>query len=571
MPFSPHENTPGPPGAEEMILMIRLRKPIQAALPCLCAFILMGIYALELLPRLNLTAVNLICLFLADLKLFLGTVEAINTRKAEQFGSSLIIALAALAVNLRGQLPPSLSALSMWETLWGGLAAVSTFCLAVVLVRLMRWSQENWEQERKEVQERRRIRRENWRNWWKAWRQYWTGRMAARREYSLDRVKARREYKRRVEEIRRANKLKWKKFRQIKKWLKKILKVQEWQQICQDLNTEPATQTNPPPGDTEQSQETTGVNRPYVLRTVPGWGWAIIIVVSIEVVCGIAALLLWIPTVYGLSEKVVGWFQAVRAMVIPLMTIKANQEADTTVPEEIGTGMAVIYYLMIVTLCAIIFVVAVYLIATLLKRLWTGTLSNNDKKGKSNGFPLLAAYANSFALLLVSFIALYALSSGKFNFGKLTEGWSVLFFTVLFILMILTAFEIVRLVLEQCGQADSVLKRIIYLFFIAILDLLSEIIFGVLKSLHIENAVSSLLMLVLPGEPDEIPAQALEKIKRIFQNQISAVQEAIEDFENTDEYTTGGSSFVGNAKPERKSARRNRFFRRKVWRKGKQK
>lgn len=188
--------------------MIRLRKPIQAALPCLCAFLLMGIYALGLLPRLNLTTVNLICLFLAGLKLFLGTVESINTRKAECFASSLVIALAALAVNLRRQLPPSLSALSMWETLWGGLAVVSAVCLAVVLVRLMRWSQENWEQERKEAQERRRIRRENWRNWWKAWRQYWAARMTARRDYSLDRVKARREYKKQVEETRRANKLK---------------------------------------------------------------------------------------------------------------------------------------------------------------------------------------------------------------------------------------------------------------------------------------------------------------------------------------------------------------------------
>lgn len=548
--------------------MIRLRKPIQAALPCLCAFLLMGIYALELLPRLNLTAVNLICLFLAGLKLFLGTVESINTRKAECFASSLVIALAALAVNLRGQLPSSLSALSMWETLWGGLAAVSAICLAVVLVRLMRWSQENWEQERKEAQERRRIRRENWRNWWKAWRQYWTARMTARRDYSLDRVKARREYKKQVEKTRRANKLKWKEFRQIKKWLKKILKVQEWQQICQDLNTESATQTNLPPGDTEQSQETTGVNRPYALRTVPGWGWAVIIVVSIVVVCSIAALLFWIPTFQGLNGKVDSWFQAVRDLMIPLMTAGANGDTD---PKEIKTGLAVIYYLMILILCAIIFFVAVYLIATLLKRIWEGTLSNNDKKVKSNGFPLLEAYANSFALLLVSFIALYALSSGKFNFSKLTEGWSVLFFTVLFILMILTSFEIVRLVLEQCGQANSVLKRIIFLFFIAILDLLSEIIFGVLKSLHIENAVSSLLMLVLPGEPDEIPAQALEKIKRIFQTQISAVQESIEDFENTDANATGGSSFLGNAKPERSSARRNRFFRQKVWRKGKQK
>ena len=86
--------------------MFRFRNPIRAALPCLCAFLLMGVYALELLPRLNLTAVNLICLLLACLELSPGIVNAVNTQKAKCFSSSLLIAAAALAVNLRGQLSP---------------------------------------------------------------------------------------------------------------------------------------------------------------------------------------------------------------------------------------------------------------------------------------------------------------------------------------------------------------------------------------------------------------------------------------------------------------------------------
>ena len=68
---------------------------------------------------------------------------------------------------------------------------------------------------------------------------------------------------------------------------------------------------------------------------------------------------------------------------------------------------------MIVILCIIILVVAVYLTAMLLKRIWAETLFDNTRKAPDNGFHLLATYANSFSLLLVSFIALYALSSGK--------------------------------------------------------------------------------------------------------------------------------------------------------------
>lgn len=68
---------------------------------------------------------------------------------------------------------------------------------------------------------------------------------------------------------------------------------------------------------------------------------------------------------------------------------------------------------MIVILCIIILVVAVYLTAMLLKRIWTGTLFDNTRKAPDKGFHLLATYATSFSLPLVSFIALYALSSGK--------------------------------------------------------------------------------------------------------------------------------------------------------------
>ena len=138
--------------------MFRFRNPIRAALPCLCAFLLMGVYTLELLRRLNLTAVNLICLFLACLKLFLGIIGAVNTQKAGNFASSLSIALAALAVNLRGRTPLSLSALSAWEALWTGLAAISIVCLAAVLLRLIHWSQEQWEETRRENQRLRRER-----------------------------------------------------------------------------------------------------------------------------------------------------------------------------------------------------------------------------------------------------------------------------------------------------------------------------------------------------------------------------------------------------------------------------
>lgn len=565
--------------------MSDLRKFILRALPCLCAFLLLVGYVL--FPQLNLTAVNLICLFLAFLKLFLGIAGAVNKRKAEDFISSLSISLAALAVNLQGQTPPSLSALSAWELLWVLLAAVSLVCLAAVLLRLIRWSQENWETVRADVQDQRRIRRERRQRWWASFRTYWSIRLEARRAdaqirrrirrerrrnwwasfhtYRNSRLEARRAFKLQTEEKRLSDKRMVRNIRQEKKWVKNMLELQEWRQAWHDLRANSSTTAAP------QSRKTRVINRVQVIRPVPGWGWVIIIVVSVAVVCGTAALLIWIPTIQGLTGGVEGWLQAVVTMVAPLMWREANQDPsaqqDPPAPQEPPVGLALIYYLMVVILCVTIFVVAIYLIAMLLKRFWTKTPLQSDEDRDNNGFQLLDTYANSFALLLVSFIALYALSSGHVRFDKLTAGWSIVVFTILFILMMLTAFEIVRLVLEQCGQANSVLKRTIFLFFIATLDFLSQVIFGLLKSLHIENAVSSLLMLVLPGDPDEIPTRALEKVKRLFQKEIDSVQEDPGDSRNRSGCVVKCSP--GKAGPTGKSACQNRFFRRKVWRKKK--
>jgi hypothetical protein len=554
--------------------MSDLRKFILRALPCLCAFLLLVGYVL--FPQLNLTAVNLICLFLAFLKLFLGIAGAVNKRKAEDFISSLSISLAALAVNLQGQTPPSLSALSAWELLWVLLAAVSLVCLAAVLLRLIRWSQENWETVRADVQDQRRIRRDRRQKWWASFRTYWSIRLESRRKYVQKRKEDRRAYaqkrkeerrafKLQTEEKRRSNKRMIRNIRHEKKWLKNMLELLEWRQALQDLRANSSMPVEP------QKRKTRVINGVQVIRPVPGWGWVIIIVVSVAVVCGTTALLIWIPTIQGLTGGVEDWLHAVVAMVATMMLRKTNQDPsalqDPSAPQELSVELALIYYLMIVILCVTIFVVAIYLIAMLLKRFWTKTPLKSDEDRDNNGFQLLDTYANSIALLLVSFIALYALSSGDVDFLNLTNVWSVVVFTILFILMILTAFEVVRLVLEQCGQANSVLKRTIFLFFIATLDFLSQVIFGLLKGLHIENAVSSLLMLVLPGDPDEIPTRALEKVKRLFQKEIDSVQEDPGDSRNRSGCVVKCSP--GKAGPTGKSACQNRFFRRKVWRKKK--
>ena len=235
-------------------------------------------------------------------------------------------------------------------------------------------------------------------------------------------------------------------------------------------------------------------------------------------------------------------------------------------------GMAIVYYLMTVILCVTILTVATYLVGVFIKRFWTGTLfDSNDEENEEKKVTLLATYANPFSVLLVSFIGLYALSRGNIiDIRGISKGWTALLFTIIFILCLLTAFEIVRLVLEQCGRRDSVLRRTIYLVFLTVLDFLNQIIFSVFRDLRIKNFLSSLmslLSLVLPGEPSETPARALEKAEKILKNEIDAVSETGGKFKNRYGFIVGNrhSTFTGDGKAAKDIPRTERVFRRKVW------
>lgn len=576
-------------GAEEMILMIRLRNSIQAVLPCLCAFLLMGIYALDLLPQLNLTAINLLCLLLACLALLPGIVSAVNVRKAEHFVSSLAIVLAALTVNLRGQFPNSLSALSAWEVLWAGLTAVCWVCLTVVLLRLMRWSQENWEQERKDAQDRRRNRRESWRNWWKAWGQYWTDRITAYRKYKMN-----------LENQQMADRL-------------NRTEAQIRHRKCQldsalEKECAPKVDASGNQSTDEQSTDSCGEEKRAVERFTAGGHFfaGLIVAVVLIVIIGLPFAIRLGPST-SLDAEVNDalrteedapenretyfeqWVTAVQELVSYLKDLPTNQPVDSgNQPAQTGSqpGIAVgqtthattgkgstdketedrapniiLVYLGFVGLLLFTICLAYYILLGFVKRKLRGRGGKLDSKQKSD---FLSFYAVPMALLMISLLALYVIG----NMGSITdisESLKELLLAIAFILVLLTAFEVVRLVLEQCGVKNSALGRMICLIFFAVLEFMAQLIIGVLKSLHIESVVSSLLMLVLPGEPDELPVQALEKIKRILRSEMDAVSEEAEDSQSAGGEATEDSFSVNEPKTEKRAVHRVRFFRRRVW------
>lgn len=236
----------------------------------------------------------------------------------------------------------------------------------------------------------------------------------------------------------------------------------------------------------------------------------------------------------------------------PIRQAKNDQKKQNPILEYFGIVGSLIF-----SVC-----LGYYILLAFVKRKLRGS-------GKKNGdseeeFDFLDAYAVPMALLMVSLLMLYTLGNEK-GISDIMGTVEDLLSAIFFILVLLTAFEVVRLVLEQCGRVDSALRRMIRLIFFTVLEFIAQIIIGVFRSLHIENAVSSLLTLVFPGEPDEIPTRVLEKTKQMLRNEIDAVSEEAENGFHASAWTAAGSG----AGQERETVRRDRFFRRKIWRKQK--
>ena len=109
----------------------------------------------------DLATVNILCIGFIALELAQAFTERVNTWKMYGFvGSSAISGIVA-PLNILNDIKEevfSLSKLSFWGWLWLGLLSTSIIALAVILIRMFHWNQDQWEEVRKWKQEYRKDR-----------------------------------------------------------------------------------------------------------------------------------------------------------------------------------------------------------------------------------------------------------------------------------------------------------------------------------------------------------------------------------------------------------------------------
>lgn len=556
----------------------RINVPSFPTIPCLLALILISVYTQGFFPRLTLEAVHLACIFLISLVLIPGISEKVNAKKSQTFASAVIISTADLGLELEWKLPQSPAQLSLWAVVWTVLLLLSLACLITVLIRLLRWTQSDWEEiqqvtqeQRREDkanrQERRRIGRENRQNRrsaatdarrqrWSLCRQYWEMRLNAWKQYlkekadirhirSRERVEheeelkvLRHQYEVQEEDARRAHMVRLaqeqrayeeqreKERREHEKQRYEERRAHEEQREREQLEHEKQCdklrQTYAdwlkmeqgkieshlrgmfavdPQSHFENIKSALPTNWPKGKGRRPPVGLIVALITAILLV-----ILFVVPCFGFVNGWVSNWANAVISITKPIAAV----ESDAI--------QAIILYLTVIMLIAIIASVGI----TVLYRFVQKKLNDSDDGDDSEDSSFLENYAPAITLLAVGISFMNFLGDGGTDTTLPGKICVIALNAILFILVGVTAFEVARLMLEECGRAGSLLKCLLHMVFVAILDFLTQIIFGVLKGLQIENTISSLLSLVISGN-DDTSTHILKKLKGMFHKEIDNI------------------------------------------------
>ncbi len=436
--------------------------------PGALAAILAGAYLLGLLPSFFLAAINILCIPLIAIELAYSCIERANTSKVCGFIASATIGGSIFALNVQTDTLEGgvFRHLSLWSWLWCGLFILSILALSVVLVRLIRWDQTQWEEIHKLIQLNRKERLDGIWTRWKDKRSY-------RRALLAQKAAAKME-----EQIDQADK---------------------GRVIRNKVHEQQIKQIEKNPGDLGAQ-----VVKTKKFRVVPALTvlWLILVV----------ALFLFIPVSDCLLDMATRWVTAMEKLArkINFFSLFKLQPQD-------GFPAAFASYIM----TYLILIIAIYCIIWLCKYVYRITVHGHgaeiqDKETE----PFLEKYDTPIAVLVVFSAALFSIGADSVPLFGVPNSGAALFSIILFILLAFASVEIVRLVIEQIGQEQSLLKQSIQLIFTALLEFFLGLLLSIIANFRIERVISSLLMLMFPEEEIGFTIKVQEKLQDIFTQEI---------------------------------------------------
>lgn len=436
-------------------------------LPSFLAVIFSVIYSWEIWPSFQLTTVNVLCVAFVALELAQAFTERINTWKVCGFIGSGAISGITTALNVLNNVRSgvfTLGRLSFWGWFWSGLLTISGIALVVILIRILRWNQEQWEEIR-------------------MWRQ----------KFRKERMEARQKLK--------------------------LLKQKFMEELSKEKATAKIERLKDQTGkDTIVRNQKHEKQMEHLKDWKKQWGSITASVVrqtkllsAFIATIMMAFFFLAIPCSEKLQSIAFSWFDAVnklasRINIIPLENGERFFQAFANY---------IIFYIFLI--------VAIWLLIFLCRYIYKVLTNSRKTQSSPESKNILEEYDTAIAVLTVFTALMFALGTSKSPFIDLSDKWATLFTVILFILVVFVSVEIVRLVVEQIGQKNSLLKRLVRLIFVAILEFLAGLILGVIINFQIEKVISSLLTIMFPNEELSFTSKVQEKFNKMFNKELGNI------------------------------------------------
>ena len=430
-----------------------------SALPCFLIVIFAVIYSCGIWSLFQLSTVNILCIAFIALELAQAFTEKVNTWKVYGFIGSGAISGIATALNVFNDIQGrafTLEQLSFWSWLWIGLLAMSIIALVVILIRMFCWNQDQWEKIR-------------------IWQQdFKKERMTARQQLKLLKLELLKE-----------------------KATAKINKQKD--QAGKDIIVQNQKH--------EQRMERLKDWKKYWKNNIASVSKGIKLLGAIIIVL----LFLFIPYFEKLQFLASDWLNAMESLAFKISSDSSNNR------EKFFKAFAsyIIMYIFFIAAIWLLLFLCQYVYKILTNR---GKADKEQRSLQSKNF--LEEYDIPIAILVVFTALMFALGNSESPFTDITNKWAALFTVILLILVIFVSVEIVRLVVEQIGQRNSLLKQLVRLIFVAILEFLTGLLLGVIINFRIEDVISSLLTIIFPQEELSFTSKVQEKFTKMFNREL---------------------------------------------------
>lgn len=415
----------------------------------------------------GLTTITTVCIAVILMEIFSGLIDTINWHKMIYFGFSILLCTLCLKIN--GITNPSsfasLHSIFSDDTVPIALLAFSILCFLFIGIRLFLWPQAKWE----DVQSTRQTH------------------LSSLKTAFLERAKASLDYAARRASIRtQLKEARWKaRLKREQLALDYSLKMQQFQQEAEEKQLEKDIQT----GKVE-------------LHCAEWWKRPILrrnIAILIAVLIGFAA----IPAIAALlSQKADSWIDGVRIIV------EAIDSSNTNHP-KLGPLQETTYYL-------IYYAIGVYVLLGVLRIANHLVFGHSIDPAPQDMPRILRMYQMPGAVLAMGLLLTRILQQNNSPLDEVIALGKGLITVCLVVLVVLVSVDIIDIITKQCLDPNSVLKKLFYLIFISVLDLLSNLLFGILTALNIRLIFSSLSDILFPKDDDDVQQRAHSILKKQF-------------------------------------------------------